>query len=94
MAPKGQDTAGIFESYGRGWLAQIDEEKENVLKPRDWNTLRVRVQGDKVQTWLNGVEMVDLTDEIIGKGKGRIALQVHEDGDIKVTWRNLKLTTL
>ena len=94
VAPKGQDTAGIFESYGRGWLAQIDEEKENVLKPRDWNTLRVRVQGDKVQTWLNGVEMVDLTDEIIGQGKGRIALQVHEDGDIKVTWRNLKLTTL
>ncbi|MBR4070112.1 MAG: DUF1080 domain-containing protein, partial [Bacteroidaceae bacterium] len=94
VAPKGQDTAGIFESYGRGWLAQIDEEKESVLKPRDWNTIRVRVEGGKVQTWLNGVEMVNLEDELIGKGCGRIALQVHDGGGIKVLWRNMKLTTL
>ena len=94
VAPKGQDTGGIFESYGRGWLAQIEDEKENVLKAREWNTIRVRVEGDKVQTWLNGVEMVDLTDEIIGQGKGRIALQVHDGGGIKVLWRNMKLTTL
>jgi hypothetical protein len=94
VAPKGQDTGGIFESYKRGWLAQIDDEKENVLKEGEWNTLRVRVEGNKVQTWLNGVEMVDLSDELIGQACGRIALQVHDGGGIKVLWRNMNLTTL
>ena len=55
--------------------------------------MRIKVQGDNIQTWLNGEEMVNLTDDIIGKGKGRIALQIHEGGGIKVLWRNLRLTT-
>ena len=64
------------------------------MKESDWNTMRIKVQGDNVQTWLNGQEMVNLNDEKIGAGKGRIALQIHDGGGIKVLWRNLKLTTL
>ena len=94
VAPKNHDTAGIYESYGRGWLAQIPDEKENILKEGEWNTLRLRVNGDTVTTWLNGEQMVNLVDSKIGKGKGRIALQVHDGDDIKVLWRNLRLTTL
>ena len=94
VAPKGCDTGGIYESYGRGWIVQIPDEKENILKYGDWNTLRVKVQGNNVQTWLNGQEMVNLDDEKIGAGKGRIALQIHSGGGIKVAWRNLKLKTL
>ena len=55
VAPKGFDTAGIYESYGRGWLVQIPDEKEDILREGEWNTLRLKVQGDRVQTWLNGV---------------------------------------
>jgi hypothetical protein len=94
VAPKGHDTGGIYESYGRGWLVQIPDEKENILKVNDWNTLRIKAVGDNVTTWLNGVEMVNLNDEKIGKGQGRIALQIHDGGGIKVLWRNLKLKTL
>lgn len=94
VAPKGMDTGGIYESYGRGWLVQIPEEKELVLKENDWNTMRILVQGDNVKTWLNGESMVDLTDEKIGKGQGRILLQIHDGGGIKVLWRNLNLKTL
>ncbi len=94
VAPKGNDTAGIYESYGRGWLAEIPDEKEDILKVGDWNTLRLRVEGDHVQTWLNDEPMVDLTDGTIGAGKGRIALQIHDGGGIKVLWRNINLTTL
>ncbi|MFA7489799.1 MAG: DUF1080 domain-containing protein, partial [Mariniphaga sp.] len=32
VAPPNHDTGGIYESYGRGWLAQIPDEKENILK--------------------------------------------------------------
>jgi hypothetical protein len=94
VAPKGHDTAGIYESYGRGWLKQIDDDKENILKPGEWNTMRLKVVGDRVQTWLNGTEMVDLTDEKIGKANGSIALQIHEGGGIKVKWRNLIIEEL
>ena len=94
VAPRGNDTGGIYESYGRGLLVQIPDEKENILKEKDWNTMRIRVEGDNVRTWLNGVEMVNLTDEKIGKAQGRIALQIHDGGGIKVLWRNLSLQTL
>jgi 3-keto-disaccharide hydrolase len=94
VAPKGHDTAGIYESYGRGWLKQIDDDKENILKPGKWNKMRLRVDGDRVQTWLNGTPMVDITDEKIGQGNGSIALQIHEGGGIKVEWRNLLIEEL
>ena len=94
MAPKGNDTAGIYESYGRGWLVQIPDEKENIIREGEWNTLRLRVVGDRVQTWLNGQPMVDITDAKIGAAQGRIALQIHDGGGIKVQWRNIRITEL
>ena len=94
VAPTGNDTGGIYESYGRGWLVQIPDEKENILKQGDWNTLRIRVEGAHVQTWLNGELMADLTDKKIGATQGRIALQIHDGGGIKVQWRNIRLTRL
>ena len=77
-----------------GWLVQIPDQKENILREGEWNTLRLKVQGDRVQTWLNGEEMVDITDARIGAAQGRIALQIHDGGGIKVLWRNFRLTTL
>jgi hypothetical protein len=94
VAPKGHDTGGIYESYGRGWLKQIDDDKENILKPGEWNTMRIRVVDDRVQTWLNGELMVDFSDEKIGKANGSIALQIHEGGGIRVKWRNLVIEEL
>ncbi|HAR37507.1 MAG TPA: DUF1080 domain-containing protein, partial [Porphyromonadaceae bacterium] len=94
VAPKGNDTGGIYESYGRGWLVQIPDEKEEILKVGDWNTLRIVVKADNVKTFLNGEEMVDLTDTKIGNAQGRIALQIHDGGGIRVLWRSLNLKTL
>ena len=73
---------------------ECQKEKEEFLKVGDWNTMRILVQGNKVTTWLNGQEMVNFDDEKIGAGQGRIALQIHDGGGIKVLWRNLKLKTL
>ena len=84
VAPSGMHTGGIYESYGRGWLIQPDSVAEKALRPGKWNTLRIRVQGDSVTTWLNGVQMVALKDEKIGQGVGFLALQIHDGGGIKV----------
>ena len=94
VAPKGCDTGGIYESYGRGWLVQIPDEKEDILKEGEWNTLRLRVEGNKVQTWLNGEAMIEIDDELIGSKTGRIMLQIHDGNNITVKWRNFNLTTL
>ncbi len=94
VAPKGCDTGGIYESYGRGWLQQIPDEKEEILKVDDWNTLRLRVEGNHIQTWLNGEPMSDLEDELIGNTGGRLMLQMHDGCDIRVLWRNFDITEL
>ena len=75
-------------------MVQIPDDKEKFLKPGEWNTLRIRVEGDHVQTWLNGEAMADFNDEKIGTAQGRIALQIHDGGGIKVLWRNIKVTRL
>ncbi|MFA5326528.1 MAG: DUF1080 domain-containing protein [Prolixibacteraceae bacterium] len=94
VAPKGNDSGGVYESYGRGWLHQIPDDKENILKQGEWNTMRVKVVGPEVTTWLNGQEMTHLNDSLIGRGNGRIALQIHDGGGIKVQWKNLILKQL
>ena len=94
VAPPNHDTGGIYESYGRGWLVQIPDEKENILKMGEWNKMKIKVVGGHITTWLNGQQMVDLEDEKIGKGVGAIALQIHSGGGIKVKWRKLKVKEL
>lgn len=94
VAPPDHDTAGIYESYGRGWLEQIPEEKEDILEMGEWNKLRIEVDGDRVQTFLNGEPMVDLRDKKIGAADGVIALQIHDGGGIKVYWRDLRIKTV
>ena len=94
VAPKGKHTGGVYESYGRGWLIKPEAEKEEVLKQGEWNTLKIRMVGDELTSWLNGVEMVSIKDEKIGAGKGSIALQIHDGGGIKVKWKNIHLKQL
>jgi len=94
VAPQGNDTGGIYESYGRGWLVQIPEEKENILIPGDWNRMRIKVVGPDVTVWLNDTEMTRFNDPAIGKANGRIALQIHDGGGIKVQWKNLVIQPL
>ena len=94
VAPPGYDTGGVYESYGRGWLSKPEKEKDKALKMGEWNTMRIRVVGDQIESWLNGTPMITLKDEKIGQGKGSIALQIHDGGGIKVRWKNLVVTQL
>ena len=94
VAPPGKNSGGIYESYGRGWLIKPKPEKDKALKMGDWNKMKIKVEGDKVITWINGSRMISLTDQKLGDGKGSIALQIHSGGGIKVKWRNLKVRPL
>ena len=94
VAPKGNHTGGIYESYGREWLIQPKPEDEKHLKEGTWNTLKIRVVNDEVTTWLNGHQMIHLKDEKIGQGEGFIALQIHSGGGIKVRWKKFRMNVL
>ena len=91
VAPPGHSTGGVYESYGRGWLIKPDAKKDGVLKEGEWNQMKIRVYGGTITSWLNGTEMITITDDKIGAGEGSVALQIHDGGGIKVKWRNIKI---
>ncbi len=94
VAPPGNNSGGIYESYGRGWLIKPDPKYDDIVKMNMWNSMKVMVSGDNVKTWINGQEMIEITDSVIGKANGSIALQIHDGGGIKVRWKNFKLTPI
>lgn len=94
VAPPGNNTGGIYESYGRGWLIKPDPDKDKALKFGDWNKMKIRVVDGTVTTWLNGTTMITLNDDKIGEADGIIALQIHSGGGIKVYWRNVSIEKL
>ncbi|MCL6294141.1 3-keto-disaccharide hydrolase [Jejuia spongiicola] len=94
VAPKGKHTGGVYESYGRGWLIKPEADKENILKEGEWNTMKIKVKGSKLTSWLNGTKMIHIDDEKIGEGEGGIALQIHSGGGVKISWRNIKIKEL
>ena len=100
VAPSNLHTGGVYESGaeggvgGRGWLIQPSPENEKVLRQGEWNHMRIKVVGDEITSWLNGIEMVHLKDAKFGSGKGFIALQIHSGGGIKVKWKDLFIREL
>jgi len=89
------------EATGRGWLTPNDRRKPHKhFKDGQWNKYRVVAKGPRIQTWINGQPIADLTDEEIYKThpKGFIGLQVHGirkgTGPYEVAWRNLRIKVL
>lgn len=94
IAPPGKHTGGVYESYGRNWLIKPDPKKDKALKMGEWNTMKIKVDGDRLTSWLNGTKMVSFDDAIIGAGEGAVLLQIHDGGGIKVKWRNINIKNL
>ncbi len=94
VAPPGHSTGGIYESYGRGWLIKPDPKKDKALKMGKWNEMKIMVNGNLVETYINGEMMISLDDEIIGRGVGSIALQIHDGGGIRVRWKDINIKEL
>lgn len=59
-----------------------------LLKPNDWNTMRIQAEGKKATVWLNDEEvMTYTTEEVIEEGP--IGLQLHPKRDMNIDFRNL-----
>lgn len=92
------------EATGYGWLSpepqQTPEASTTLMKNGEWNKFRVVAKGARIQTFINGEAVADLTHEEIHKThpKGHIGLQVHGikagTGPYDVAWRNIRVKPL
>lgn len=83
------------EATGRGWISPNQDIKD-AYKNDQWNQYRVLAVGPRIQVWINGRQVADLTDEKSSRC-GFIGLQVHGVGDrgpFEVRWRNIKIKDL
>jgi hypothetical protein len=99
---KGAEAGYVYgEATGRGWLTPEKRlAPTKVFQDGQWNSFRILAEGPRIQTWINGEPIEDLTDDAIYKthSSGFIGLQVHgigkKAGPFQVRWRNLKLREL
>ncbi len=92
-------TGGFYEEGGRGWLVPLHENEQarKAFKQGEWNHFRIIADGNHFQTWINGVQAVETTDD--KASNGFIALQLHsiknEDQlGLRVLWKNIKIHEL
>lgn len=89
-----RDTAGIYESAGREWLARSTPESLKILEPYDWNTLEVIAKGSHLTTRLNGRQMVDYKDPSPRFHEGVIGLQLHTGGGMRIRFKDIEIKLL
>lgn len=84
-----------------GWMTPEDQLKPHkYLKDGEWNKFRVVANGPRIQTWVNGNKVSDLTDERVYQShpSGFIGLQVHSikkgTGPYSVAWKNIRIKEL
>ena len=81
---------------GRGWITKQQPVKDAYQNGK-WNRFVVRANGDRIQTWVNGVAIADIVDTESSK-KGFIGLQVHgikrDAGPFEVRWRDIRVREL
>lgn len=90
-------SGAIYEEAGRGFLHTpgIDQAVQLAFKPLEWNHFKVRVKDNHIQSWVNGVMVGDIYDDLTDNGY--IALQLHGIGNNKlrankkICWKNLSL---
>jgi hypothetical protein len=92
-------SAGIYDEARRGWLYPVvlNPEAKTALKHGEWNHYRIECIGNSIRTWLNGVAVAHLIDDMTPEGF--IALQVHGIGKDEskaghqIKWKNIRIKT-
>ena len=89
-------SGGIYDEARRGWLFDLKNkpEAQKAFKQNEWNHYRIEAIGDRIRTWVNGVPVADLTDDVTSTGF--IALQVHSSKEAgrQIKWRNIRIQDL
>lgn len=78
-----------------GSLGTSDSLKA-LIKANDWNTCHIIAKGNRLQHYINGVLMSEVTDndEVNRKSEGILGMQVHVGPPMKVEYRNIRIKEL
>lgn len=97
---EGAESGYIYGEACGGWMTPADRRKPHkVFKDGEWNKYRIVAEGARIQTWINGEPIEDLTHEERFKThpRGFIGLQVHgvgNRGPFQVAWRKIRIKPL
>ena len=88
ITPEGQKVAG--ETIGTA------EDLQQVIKPGDWNDVRVVARGNRLQHFINGRLMSETLDDQADRRRleGVLALQVHAGPPMKLEVKDIRLKRL
>lgn len=98
---KGAESGYVYGEACGGWMTpKTDLIPHKHFKNGEWNQYRIVAKGARIQTWVNGNQVSNLTDKEKHKShaKGFIGLQVHSikkgSGPYEVAWKNIKIKDL
>jgi hypothetical protein len=97
----GAEAGYIYGEAAGGWMTPQQELRPHKhFQDGAWNQYRVLAIGPRIQVWINGQPISDLThqERYESHPKGFLGLQVHGvaagTGPYEVRWRNLKIRDL
>lgn len=87
----GYTTGGLYETGGRTWVVQTDEDTmKNNYTPGEWTDMSVSAHGRRVVVHVNGHRTADLRNDP-GRTEGHLALQLHGGQDMHVEFKQIEL---
>jgi hypothetical protein len=84
------------EARRRKFLAQGDAQKlATIVKADDYNDLRIRCEGPRIQIWVNDFQTVDYTeaDDAIPR-RGILGLQIHGGQPAEASYKEIRIRPL
>jgi hypothetical protein len=85
------DSGGIYESYGRAWVAKPDPGNfAKYFKPDDWNELTIAAYGRDVKVTVNGVTSAELKGDP-SRPAGQLAMQMHAGNEMLVMFKDIEI---
>lgn len=71
----------------------VEAQVKEILKPKEWNTMKIKVVDKTYTVWLNGIEVMTYTSEFI-PAQGPIGIQLHPGNEMSVSYKNIRLAKL
>jgi hypothetical protein len=71
----------------------VEAKVKDILKLKDWNTMKVKVVGSTYTVWLNGTEVMTYTSENM-PASGPVGFQLHPGNEMSCSFKNIRLAAL
>jgi len=71
----------------------VEAMVKDILKLKDWNTMKVKVVGSTYTVWLNGNEVMTYTSENM-PASGPVGFQLHPGNEMSCSFKNIRLAAL